>query len=100
MRPSERMSPISVTPVTSAENSSGTISMKISDRNSWPKGLVIPCTTTSTTRAQYHAGSPATQPAEVRATGVHPYNPVSYTERQRVEQDTSETVRVDSGGTR
>src|SRR3546814_11151767 len=58
MRPSERMSPISVTPVTSAENSSGTISMKISDRNSWPKGLVIPCTITSTTGAQYHAGPP------------------------------------------
>ena len=40
MRPSERMSPISATPITSAEKISGTISMKIRLRNNPETGLV------------------------------------------------------------
>ena len=40
MRPSERMSPISDTPITNAEKISGTISMKIRLRNSPETGVV------------------------------------------------------------
>jgi hypothetical protein len=40
MRPSDRMSPISATPITSAENSSGITSMNSRRRNKVPAGCV------------------------------------------------------------
>ena len=60
-RPNERMSPISLTPITSAENSSGITSMKIRRRKISPAGPVITSVNSLSSDSQRQPAAPASQ---------------------------------------